>query len=506
MKFKSFVLSFILVNAFQAEVIAQRLEFRIPQWSDTTIYLARYYGPKLYYADTARLENGVVVFDGSKHPEGLYGVVLPDTKYFELINSGEDVIMTLTDTSSHVYSVTVQQSENNKIFYQYVAAIKKRDQTVKPLTEKYNAAEGDIKKQEAISKKIQTENKKLNAVRAELISAHSSLFAAQLLRLTMDVELPEPPRDKNGVVTDSNYVYNYYIRHYWDGIDLKNPALIYTPVYHNRLDNYFSEKGLIQTPDTIIKYAAILLDEMIQADPKNEVFKYSLNHIITKYQGMQIMGMDEVFWYLGKNYFCAPNNKAYWMPEENLKRLCERVQKTENVLLGRQAIPLILTDTTETKWINFYDIQAEYTVLYFWEPDCGHCKVHTPELQTLYEKKFKARNIEVYAVAKATGDDFELWKKFIREKNLTFTNVGLTKNIYDQAMKDPRPLLQYTTLESLNYGSTYDVYSTPKIFILDKDKKILFKQIGIAQLEALLDMLTGHADDEKLFPLSKMVD
>ena len=29
--------------------------------------------------------------------------------------------------------------------------------------------------------------------------------------------------------------------------------------------------------------------------------------------------------------------------------------------------------------------------------------------QTLYEKKLKDRNIEIYAVAKATGDDFEAW-------------------------------------------------------------------------------------------------
>src|SRR5690606_25296819 len=104
------------------------------------------------------------------------------------------------------------------------------------------------------------------------------------------------------------------------------------------------------------------------------------------------------------------------------------------------------------------------------------------------------------AVAKATGSDFEAWKKFIRDNKLTFINVGLTKSIYDQAMKDPRPILQHTTLESLNYSDTYDVYSTPRIFVLDKDKKIQFKQIGISQLEEIIDNLTGHAADEKIFP------
>jgi thiol-disulfide isomerase/thioredoxin len=153
---------------------------------------------------------------------------------------------------------------------------------------------------------------------------------------------------------------------------------------------------------------------------------------------------------------------------------------------------LILTDTTEQNWINMYKVEAEYTVLYFWDPNCGHCKKTTPKLQTLYEEKFKKRGIEVFAVAKATGDDFVAWKKFIRDNKLSFINVGLTKSVYDQAMKDPRPLLQKTTLESLNYSDTYDVYSTPRIFVLDKDKKIKFKQIGVEQLEEIMDDITGH--------------
>ena len=63
-------------------------------------------------------------------------------------------------------------------------------------------------------------------------------------------------------------------------------------------------------------------------------------------------------------------------------------------------------------------------------------------------------------------------------------------------------LSKYTTVQSLNYADTYDVYSTPRIYILDKDKVILYKQISIGQLEEIIDKLTGHASDPKLFPLS----
>jgi hypothetical protein len=125
----------------------------------------------------------------------------------------------------------------------------------------------------------------------------------------------------------------------------------------------------------------------------------------------------------------------------------------------------------------------------------------TPKLQTLYEKKFRDRNIEIFAVGKAVGDDFEKWKKFVRVNNLEFINVAVTNTLYTQALEDARRFVpKYTTLESLNYQQAYDIYATPKMWVLDKDKKIIAKSLTISQLEDLMDRLQNVKDVEKLFP------
>ncbi|NDB36673.1 MAG: hypothetical protein EB023_15330 [Flavobacteriia bacterium] len=144
--------------------------------------------------------------------------------------------------------------------------------------------------------------------------------------------------------------------------------------------------------------------------------------------------------------------------------------------------------------------------MYFWDPECGHCKTITPKLAKLYSEKMKARNVEVYAVGKAIGKDFEAWKKFIRENNLNFLNVAVTDNLYKIAKDKPESLVPLypgdkdkpTTLESLNYQITYDVFSTPKVFILDKDKKIIAKSLSMSQIEDLLDNLQGKKDSPKI--------
>ena len=82
--------------------------------------------------------------------------------------------------------------------------------------------------------------------------------------------------------------------------------------------------------------------------------------------------------------------------------------------------------------------------------------------------------------------------------------MGLTDPIYKQAKDNPTSLIpSKTTLESLNYSDTYDIFSTPKVWILDKDKKIIGKGLGVAQIEEFLDRLQGFEDADKLFSVEE---
>jgi thiol-disulfide isomerase/thioredoxin len=474
---------------------SQELKFEFKNLPDTTIYLVRYYGPYKYYADTAQSVKGVVKFEASKHQRGVYAVWLPGNSYYEFILDNENVHLKINDAADMVHSTEVLKSENNKIFFEYVEKMIAYSERVNELNDQYANAAGNENQLSKITQEIQNETLLWNKYKRNLAETSEPLFVSQLIWLTVNVEYPDSLKDADGNFSDQKLIHQYYVDHFWDGVNLKEPGLIQTPVFSSKLDDYFSQNGIIQQADTVIKYSVLLLNQMDQKDSSNFVFSYTLDYLLDKYDRMQLVGMDKVFWYLGKNYYCPPNNKAWWITPENLQKICKRVSELQNSLIGLTAANLILTDTTEKKWISLYDIKTEYTVLYFWDPNCGHCKTQTPKLQQLYEQKLKPRGVEVLAVAYATGDAFADWKKFIVDNKLTFINVGLTKTIYEQMMKDPAPLLQYTTMESLYYSDVYDVFSTPKVFVLDKDKKILLKQISVETLEVYMDELTGHKGD-----------
>jgi thiol-disulfide isomerase/thioredoxin len=161
------------------------------------------------------------------------------------------------------------------------------------------------------------------------------------------------------------------------------------------------------------------------------------------------------------------------------------------LVLGRKAPNIILTDSTEQRWIGMYDLPAEYVVIIFWDPHCGHCKKELPDIHKVYLERLKPMGIEVYAVAKAVDESLlKDWKEFISENDLKWVNVALTKTVYEEAKKDARKYIpRYTTLESLNYADTYDVYSTPKVFLVDGERKFVGKSLSADQIEDLVTKL-----------------
>jgi len=480
---------------------AQDIKFNVKGLKDTTIYMAKYYGKKMYYADTAVSKNGILKYDASKHPSGVYAIILPGQKYFEFIIDNEKIDMSVADTDNLIEGMVVNKSKNNKVFYEYINFMSKSKKQINELNKKWSG-EKDEPKKEALKKEIETLNQTVIDYQKEVAKNNANLFVGKMIKMSLDIDLPAAPRDENGVITDSFYVYRYNIEHYWDNVDLKDDNMIRTPIFHNKLEKYFSNQVMIQIPDSVVSYADRLI---AKTQDSTEIFKYIVHFVTNKYERSELMGMDKIFVHMADTYYCPPSKtRAYWMSDENLTKICDRANKLRPLLIGAYAPRLILPDTTEKNWIDIYKIQAEYKVLYFWDPNCGHCKKSTPKLQKLFEEKLKDRGVAVIGIAKATGDDFDAWKNFISTHNLNFINMGLTKNVFNQAQADARTLIpRYTNIESLNYTNTYDIYSTPRIFLLDKNNKIIYKQISIAQLEEILDKLQGQENAPKLFSVEE---
>ena len=65
-------------------------------------------------------------------------------------------------------------------------------------------------------------------------------------------------------------------------------------------------------------------------------------------------------------------------------------------LIGNTAPEIVLKDINE-RAVSLYALREKYRVIYFFDPDCGACKVETPKLMELM--KSTQHDMSLYAVA-----------------------------------------------------------------------------------------------------------
>ena len=138
----------------------------------------------------------------------------------------------------------------------------------------------------------------------------------------------------------------------------------------------------------------------------------------------------------------------------------------KNLLIGKTA-PELLTKDLDDKWVSLHNIRKKFTILVFWSPECGHCRTEIPALYEFYKNNREKYDIEVYAVNTEPQDNAK-WKEFLQKNDLYLwiNTSGAEANI--------------------DWRDVYDVYKTPVIFLLDKDKKILGKQLSNEALELII--------------------
>ena len=233
---------------------SQKLKFKIEGQKDTTIFLVKYLGKGLYYADTAEMKNGVVEYDGSKQESGVLAVLLPGQKYFEFIYDNKEVNIE-TKAPDFVKTMVVKKSDDNKVFYQYMLFLQSKREIAQKLTEERSKFVKTDAEYTEITDKLNAISKDVATYQKQLVSDNEGTLVAKIIKMGIDIEIPESPKDADGKQIDSLFVYHYYRDHYFDNIDFGDDRLVNSSIFHTRLESYFSKNMMVQHWDTVIKYS-----------------------------------------------------------------------------------------------------------------------------------------------------------------------------------------------------------------------------------------------------------
>lgn len=483
-----FLLSFTLIlltgNLLKGQSkTGYEIKLKIPSLKDSTIILAHYFTREgsFYPDDTVRLnKNGTGAFKGSKPlVGGMYIAYLPTHRYFDFIVGDNQFFSIEADTADLVKKIYFQGSAENKLFQDYKIFRNEKGKEMVKLDEQKKSASKE--QQDSISGEIKKLQLSLTNYSKELINANPNHFFAKLLLSFQDVEVPEPPKDAKGNIIDSNFQYKYYHQHYFDNFDIANVRMLNTPFYESKILNYL-DKVVPQIPDSINKELNMLMKKVsVNEDATKYLLGMLYNHCAD--QANKIVGMDAVFTYFAENYYLP---KATWADEKFKQKLDEQIKKLKPLLIGKMAPNIQLlelpaehfkaaaTDTTLKANptigipIQLNEIKAKFLVVIFWEATCGHCQKSMPLLcDSIYPKikNLGARVLAVHAISSVEGK--RQWVDFVNKYKM-----------YDW--------INAWSPFSNEYRNLYDLQAFPSIYVLDANKTIIAKHIGVEQLEDVI--------------------
>lgn len=279
-----------------------------------------------------------------------------------------------------------------------------------------------------------------------------------------------PPAAKHpGGKYDSNFVYEFYKENYWNDIAFNDNRLVRTPFFEIKLEKYYQDL-VAPNADSLIKEIDWMLLYSRTAD---EMYKFLMVHFVQKYINPQYMGQDAVFVHLFEKYINT--GKAPFFTQQYKDFTAKRAYSLMANLIGRPAAELNMVDTANQP-LSLYSLPAEFTVICFWDPTCSHCKEVVPKVDSIFNAKWKNQGVILYGV-KTDGTKDE-WVKFIAANDLKgWKHVYQLPEEQAKEVKEERP----------GYKQLYDVYQTPLLYLLDKDKRIIAKKLTYLQIDEVIN-------------------
>lgn len=448
-----------------------KIQFKVKGLKDTTAYLGYYYGESTFIKDTAKVDSqGNFTFDGKQTlPHGVYFLVLNKTRLFELVVSNSQRFTLATSTDDYVKNMVVTGDQDNKLFFENMLFNMERHKEAEPhikILQDSSLTEDQKKGAREAFNKV---NDRVMAYQDEVIAKYPGTITARIFKANKPIKIPDAPKLPNGAI-DSTFQLRWYRQHFFDNFDLADDAMIRMPrpMYQEKVNEYL-DKLYAPIPDSLKK----AIDFIVSRSKKNqETYKYSVWMCVIKYQTPEIMGLDEVYVHLYDKFF-GSGEMNFWVNDKLNKNLKDHADRLRKSLVGRTGANLIMQDSN-FKPRALYDIKNRYTVLYIFDPDCGHCKEETPKLVNFYNANKKKFDVEVYAVSADTS--MAKMRDYIKEMKMPWITVN-----------GPRTYVG-------PYQDHYDAMTTPTLYVLDNRKKIIGKKIPAEKLE---DFLTHYEKVEK---------
>lgn len=425
--FRQILLIFLLTFAPIAMMSQVKISIEIENYDDSLYYLLKYKSDKsLIVIDSSTAVKGNKIFkQSSNYPEGIY--VLADSNQnpiFELFLGKDQKFMVNVGDLTRNETYIIKGAKETSDYFDIYAKTNYNRLYIKALESEIEHFPDNARKIDSIKL---NHNEYLESIKIK----DKDSFIRTYIGFNKEIIVPQEHKD--------NYE-QYIIDHYFDDISFRDVRILNTRLLKNKLDDYFNNYMSKQTTDVVLQKIDYIIYQTTSGyrDIPKDLVNHEVRDYILWYLYSKYFDNDIIYTHLSDVYFSklTINNLT-----ENIRNeIVKRADILRKITIGRIAPTFTYIDD-EGKQINLSEIDSKNTILFFYKPDCQKC---------IREKRILG-----------------LIKK--RHKNLTILHINISEENYHNVSQD--------------IAVQYDIKTTPTIYILDKEKKIIAKNIKAEEIE-----------------------
>ena len=328
-------------------------------------------------------------------------------------------------------------------FEKRLAALMKAKKELSPLQHDYFQA------YEALDLNIEAIKDSINFQCDSITEQHSELFVTQITKNL--IKLPTRSNLPEGKKYDTHDAFLH--EHFFDFIDFGNPLLIHHYAFSYLLEQYLSQ--FTSTKDKFLypSCAMLMQKAALNEDVKNFMFNFLFEYGLTR-------NMDYLVEYMQTNFGDECDLGVAIHQTKTLEAM-------NNTKIGATVPDILLYDLDgQPQSLSQYVKKNKRTVLVFWIGWCVHCQQELPALAKLQES-WKKKKIGLFSVG--LDEDQATWKLNLEKYGLKGVHVN-----------ERVPLAASKVLPAFN------IRTTPALFVLDSEGKILEKNLFGVELETFL--------------------
>lgn len=433
-------------------LFSQTITLSVP-CTDTikTVFLTDYWGDHFFVMDSAqRNEDGKYVFYEPKKgfPTGLYSIRFTKDVRFDLILNHEKNVEIELCPDNMLETVSVKNSIENEVYYNFIKRNLILERSVTALDAAiFRYPREDLFYDTLVRKHLalqETRNREIEQIK----NWYSKSYVAKI------VGMYRTPLLDAGLSNEQQI--NILRENFFYGLDFSDAALLRSNVYPNKILDFlqlYADPNFSQ-PDfeEAMKTASSRL--LAACSENKEVFAFVRDYLIEGFESYQL---HQVLDFIEENFVqeqCDDSNKS---------RLQQRIDAFNGMKIGSKA-PAFAVRNQDGEIKELSEIETKYTVILFYASSCSHCYEVVGQLWDKYKSQ-KIKQFEVIAIS--LDENERAWENYLDENRFTWINTFSPQGFEGSV------------------SSSYNVFTTPMMFVLNDQEQIVAKPMNWKELKAV---------------------